>query len=683
MAPNPLLAPSTLPYELPPFESIRNEHFEPAFEAGMAEELEQVEAIANNPAAPSFDNTITALERRGETLSRAQRAFGILKSALTNPDIQELDVEMAPRFAAHEDAIRLNPALFARVKAVYDQRESLRLDDESMHLVERYYKDFVRAGALLSESDKTVLKSYNAELATLSSRFSDNLLKENNASAVFVDTRDELAGLDDSAIEAAAAAAKAAGHDGKFLIRLTNTTGQPPLTELTHRALREKIMAASLARGSGGGDFDNREIVAKMIKLRAKRAALLGYPHHAAYQLEEQTIGSVDRLNQLLAEAAPLAAANARREAADMQKIIDESGAGHRVAAHDWAFYAEKVRAARYDFDETQLKPYYEMKRVLEDGVFHAATRLYGITFKPRSDLKGYTDDMFVYEVFDHDGAPLALLLADLYARPNKRGGAWMNAYVPQNGLLNRKPVIGIHQNIPKPPMGQPTLLTHDEVNTLFHEFGHALHGMFSAVKYPRFAGTAVPRDFVEFPSQVNEMWAVWPEVLKNYAKHYQTGEPIPQALLDKIEAAAKFDQGYKTSEYLAATLIDQAWHQLKPNDVPVADGVLEFESAALRKAGLDFAPVPPRYRTTYFQHIFVHAYSAGYYSYFWSEVLDAQTVEWFKRHGGLSRANGDRFRSLLLSRGGSREALSLFRDLTGEEPDLRPLFARRGLDPN
>ncbi|MDQ5979170.1 MAG: peptidyl-dipeptidase Dcp, partial [Verrucomicrobiota bacterium] len=643
MPANPLLAPSTLPYQLPPFELIKDVHFIPAFELGMAEELREVEAIANNSAAPTLENTIVALERSGETLNRAQRAFGILTGSLTNPTLQKIEAEMSPRFAAHRDAIGLNPALFARVKSLYDRRETLGLDAESARLLERYYKDFVRAGAQLSDSDKTVLRAFNAELATLSTRFSQNVLKEINTSAVIIGTREELAGLSDAAINAAAAAAKAAGHEGKFLIRLQNTTGQPPLTSLTNRAVREKIMAASLARGSRGGEFDNLAIVAKMAKLRAERAALLGYPHHAAYQLEEQTIGTVDDLNRLFAEAGPLAVANARREAADMQQVITAAGAGHPVAAHDWALYAEKVRQERYAFDETQLMPYYEMKRVLEDGVFYAATRLYGITFKARPDLKGYTDDMLVYEVFDHDGSPLALLLADLYARPSKRGGAWMNAYVPQNGLTGRKPAIGIHQNIPKPPAGQPTLLTHDEVKTLFHEFGHALHGMFSAVQYPRFAGTSVPRDFVEFPSQVNEMWRTWPEVLRNYAKHYQTGEPIPQALLDKLAAAEKFNQGHKTTEYIAATVIDQAWHQLKADQVPDAEGVLEFEAAALKRAGLDFAPVPPRYRSTYFSHIFAGGYSAGYYSYFWSEVLDAQTVQWIRQNGGLTRANGDR----------------------------------------
>ncbi len=683
MTANPLLAPSTLPYQLPPFALIKDEHFMPAFELGMAEELREAEAIATNSAAPTFENTIVALERSGKTLKRSRRNFEIFTLGLTNPTRQKIEAEMAPRFAAQADAIKLNPALFSRIKQLHDRREHLGLDAESRLLLERYYRDFVRAGALLSESDKTILRALNAELATLATRFSQNLLKETNASAVLIDTREELDGMDNNDITAAANAATAAGQPGKFLIRLQNTTGQPPLGTLTNRATREKILAASLARGSRGGDFDSRGIIAQVVRLRAEQAALLGYPDFAAFQLAEQTIGSVDRVNRLLAEAGTLAVANARREAAAMQQLIATSGTPDPVAAHDWALYTEKVRRERYAFDESQLRPYYEMKRVLADGVFYAATRLFGLTFKARPDLKGYTDDMLVYEVFDHDGSPLALLVADLYARPSKRGGAWMSAYVPQDGLEGTKPVIGIHQNIPKPAAGQPTLMTHDEVKTLFHEFGHALHGIFSAVKYPRFAGTNVPRDFVELPSQMNEMWRTWPEVLKNYAKHHQTGEPIPPALLAKIEAAAKFNQGFKTTEYLAAAVIDQAWHQLKPGQSPGAEGVAAFEAEALKQAGLDFAPVPPRYRSGYFSHIFASSsYAAGYYSYFWSEVLDAQTVEWIKQNGGLTRANGDRLRSALLSRGGSEEALKLFRDLTGSEPDIRPLFIRRGLLP-
>jgi peptidyl-dipeptidase Dcp len=681
MPDNPLLTKSPLPYQLPPFEQIKDEHFAPAFELGMAEELKEVEAIANNLAKPTFENTIVALERTGDLLGRTTRAFGILTASLTNPNLQKLETALSPKSAAHRDAIRLNAALFARIAALYDARASLGLDAESARLLDRYYKDFVRSGAKLSEADKTKLRALNAELAKLSTQFSQNVLKEINASAVIVDTREELAGLSDAAITAAGEAAKKAGHEGKFAIRLTNTTGQPPLDSLQNRAVRERVMAASLARGSRGGEFDNRAIVSGLAKLRAERAVLLGYANHAAFQLEEQTAGSVGTVNQLLAQLAPAAVANARKEAADMQAIIDAEQGGFKLAAGDWDFYAEKVRRERYAFDETQLRPYYEIRRVLVDGVFYAATQLYGITFKERPDLKGYSPDMYVFEVFNADGSPLALFLGDFYARANKRGGAWANAYVPQDGLTGDRPVIGNHLNIPKPPEGEPTLMTHDEVNTMFHEFGHALHGMFSKVKYPRFAGTGVPRDFVEYPSQVNEMWATWPSIFSHYAKHYQTGAPMPAELLAKVEAADKFNQGFKTTEQLAATILDQAWHQLTADQVPATEGVLAFESATLQKAGVDFAPVPPRYRTTYFSHIFAGGYSAGYYSYLWSEVLDAHSVDWFKQHGGLTRANGDHFRKTLLSRGGSDDAMNLFRNFTGSDPDIKPLLARRGLE--
>ncbi len=472
-APNPLLTESPLPYHLPPFELIKDEHFAPAFDLGTTENLAEVATIANNPEKPTFDNTIVALERSGELLSRSVRDFGILTGSLTNPALQKLESDYSARFAAHSDAIRLNPALFARIQSLYEARETLGLDAESKRLLERYYKDFVRAGAKLNDVDKTRLKALNAELAVLQTRFSQNVLKEVAADAVLVDTRAELAGLSDAAINAAAAAAKAAGHDGKFALRLTNTSGQPPLTLLTNRTVRERVMAASLARGSHGGEFDNREIVARTARLRAERANLLGYPTHAAYQLEEQTAKSVDTVNQLLAQLAPPAVANARREAAAMQTMVDAEKGGFAIGAADWDFYAEKVRKERYAFDESQLKPYFELRRVLVDGVFYAATKLYGITFKERTDLKGYSPDMLVFEVFNEDGTPLALFLADYYARPNKRGGAWANAYVPQDGLTGGKPVIGNHLNIPKPPAGEPTLLTWDEVKTAFHEFGH------------------------------------------------------------------------------------------------------------------------------------------------------------------------------------------------------------------
>lgn len=677
---NPLLAPSSLPYQLPPFDQIKDEHFTPAFEQGMKDQLQEVAVIAQNSAAPTFANTIVALERSGQLLTRVNALFSNLAGANTNPQLQDIEAAMAPKLAAHTDAILLDSALFARVQALYEKRDALDLDPEAKRVLERYYKDFVRAGAKLSDADKSRLKAYNAEIAMLETTFTQNVQKEKNAASVVVDTREELAGLSDNEIAAAADAAKEDGQPGKFAIRLLNTSGQPALASLTNRALRERLMQASLARNSHGGQFDNRAVVAQLARLRAERATLLGYANHAAYQLEEQTAGDVATVNKLLADLATPAVANAKKEAADMQAIIDREHGGFSLDAADWAFYSEKVRQARYAFDESQLKPYFELNHVVLDGVFYAATRLYGITFKERHDLPVYHPDVRVFEVFNADGSPLALYLMDYYARPSKRGGAWMNEYVSQSALLGLKPVVANHLNIPKPPAGEPTLLTFDEVTTAFHEFGHALHGMFSNVTYPRFSGTNVPRDFVEYPSQVNEMWATWPEVLQHYAKHYQTGEPMPAALLEKVLAAQKFNQGYATTEYLAASLLDQAWHQLAPAAVPDAGHVLDFEAAALKNAHVDFAPVPPRYRTTYFAHVFSNGYSAGYYSYIWSEVLDADSVEWFKQHGGLTRENGDRFRALLLSRGGSDEALTLFRNFTGRAPYVEPLLERRGL---
>ncbi len=483
-----------------------------------------------------------------------------------------------------------------------------------------------------------------------------------------VDDRADLAGMSENEIAAAATAAKEAKKEGKFVIALQNTSGQPALSSLQNRALRERIMKTSLARNSHGGEFDTLELVKTIARLRAERAVLLGYETHAAYQVEDQTAKTVATINKILSDLAPPAVANAKKEAADLQAVIKKEGGDFELASWDWSFYAEKVLKDRYAFEEADIKPYFEMNRVLVDGVFYAATQLYGITFKERKDLPVYQPDVRVWEVSDADGKPLALFLTDFYARPSKRGGAWMNEYVSQSGLFATKPVVANHLNIPKPPAGEPTLLTFDEVTTMFHEFGHALHGMFSNVKYPRFAGTNVPRDFVEFPSQVNEMWRVWPSILKNYAKHYKTGEPMPQELLDKVLASQKFDQGFKTTEYLAAALLDQAWHQLKPSEIP--KDALAFEAEALKKAGVDFEPVPPRYRTPYFSHSWGGGYSAGYYSYIWSEVLDANTVQWIKNNGGLKRENGDRFRKMLLSRGGSEDPLEQFKNFTGGEPD-------------
>lgn len=675
---NPLFAASPLPLQYPPFDQIRDEHYAPAFERGMSEHRAEIDAIADNAEAPTFENTIVAMERAGEILRRTSSVFFNLSGAHTNEAMQKVQAEMAPKLSAHNDAILLNGKLFDRVKALYEQRDQLGLDAESRRLLERYHTDFIRAGAQLSDTQKEQLKAINGELASLQTTFAQNVLREVNASAVLFDSRDELAGLSDAEIAAASKAAEEAGHEGKFQVALQNTTGQPPLTNMTNRDARQKLFAASIMRGGRGGEYDNREVVARIVKLRAERAQLLGYPSHAAYVLEDATAQTTAAVNDLLGKLAPAAVANARREAADMQAIIKAEGGDFDLAAWDWQHYAEKVRQAKYDFDASALRPYFELNNVLVNGVFYAANQLYGLSFTERTDLPTYHPDVRVWEVTDADGSQLAFFLGDFYARPSKRGGAWMNAYVAQSALTGAKPVIGNHLNIPKPPEGEPTLMTFDEVTTMFHEFGHALHGMFSNVTYPRFSGTSVPRDFVEYPSQVNEMWATWPQILANYAKHHQTGEPIPQALVDKVMATETFNQGHATTEYLAASLIDQAFHQLGPDQVP--GDVIAFEAEALKQAGIDFAPVPPRYRTTYFSHTFAGGYSAGYYSYIWSEVLDAESVEWFKENGGLKRENGDHFRRTLLSRGGSKDAMELFRDFRGRDPQIQPLLVRRGL---
>jgi len=679
---NPLLAPSDLPYGMPPFDQIRNEHFLPAYERAMELELAEVEEIANNPESASFENTIVALERSGQELTRVARIFNNINGANTNPDMQAVQREMSPKLAAHSDAISLNPDLFARVDTLYQQREELALDPESDRLLERYHTGFVRAGAQLDETQKERLREINSELASLSTQFSQNVLAEVNASAVVVDTREELAGLSDAQIQAAADEAASRGEDGKYVITLRNTSGQPPLTSLENRALRERIQKTSVARGSRGNEFDTTGIVSDTLKLRAERAQMLGYETHADYILSEQTAGNKVVVNQMLGGLAPVAVANARLEGEEIKRVIDETAEEpFELQAWDWAFYAEKVRQARYSFDESEVRPYFELNNVLDNGVFYAAEQVYGLSFERRDDLPTYHPDVQVWEVFDADGTGLGLMLGDFYARGSKRGGAWMNSYNTQSGLLGGSKVIGNHLNITKPPAGEPTLMTFDEVTTLFHETGHVLHGLFSDVEYPRFAGTSVPRDFVEFPSQVNEMWATWPDVLENYALHYETGERIPQDLLDRVLEAAQFNEGFGTTEYLAASIIDQALHQLPPGEIPDADAVMAFEAHTLAQAGLNYDPVPPRYRTPYFSHI-MGGYSAGYYSYIWSEVLDADAVEWFRENGGMTRENGDRFRNTLLSRGGSVDAMQLYQDFVGRLPDIEHMLRRRGLQP-
>ena len=677
---NPFFNESPLYMYYPQFDAIDTSHYKPAFERGMQEHLAEIDAIVNNTEAPTLDNTLIPMERSGQVLDRVASVFFAMVSANTNDDLEAIRSEMAPLLSAHNDQILLNGELFARVEAIYQQRDELELDAESYRLIDETYKNFIRSGAQLSDADKETLKSINAELATLQTSFSQNVLNEVNASAVIVDNREELAGLSDSKIEAAAEAAKAKDMEGKYLLALLNTSQQPPLTSLENRDLRQRIMQASLARGSRGGEFDNRTILTRVAKLRAERAQLMGFENHAAFSLQNQTARTTTAVNEMLARLAPAAVANAKREAADMQAIIDAEGGDFKLAAWDWDFYAEKVRQQKYDFDASQLRPYFEFDNVLQKGVFYAAEKVYGLTFKERHDLPIYQEDVRVFEVFDTDGTTLALFIMDPFARPSKRGGAWMNAYVSQSHLMENKPVVANHLNITKPTDGGPTLLTFDEVTTTFHEFGHALHGMFSNVKYPTFSGTSVPRDFVEYPSQVNEMWSIWPEVLANYAVHHETGEAMPQELLDKVLATQKFNQGYATTEYLAASLLDQSWHQMKPEEVPDADGMLAFEAEALKKAGVALDIVPPRYRSTYFSHI-IGGYSAGYYAYIWSEVLDADTVKWFENNGGMTRENGDHFRQTLLSHGGADDAMVLFRNFKGSDPDIQPLLERRGLD--
>ncbi len=676
---NPFFSISTLPLQYPPFDQISTVHYLPAFEKGMADHLAEIEEIVNQSEPPDFENTLIPLELSGQLLDRVSTVFFSLSAAHTNDAINEIEVEIAPRLSAHNDQILLNAGLFARIEDLYQRRDSLDLDAEAVRLIEENYKDFVRAGAQLDSEQKQKLTAINLELAELSTRFSQNVLEEVNALAIVVDSAEELAGLTDAQIQAAADEAAARELPGKYVIPLLNTSGQPAMASLDNRALRQRIHETSMSRGHRGGEFDNREIVSRTARLRAEKARLLGFDTHADYILQNQTAQTVAAVNRRLADLITPAVANATAEAADLQAMIDAEGGDFELASWDWDYYADKVRQERYNFDGAELRPYFELDNVLKNGVFFAANQIYGISFTERFDLPVYQEDVRVFDVTDADGSALAIFIMDPYARSSKRGGAWMNAYVSQSNLLERKAVVANHLNISEPPEGEPTLMTFDEVVTMFHEFGHALHGMFSNVTYPSFAGTRVPRDFVEYPSQVNEMWSVWPEVLENYALHYQTGEPMPAELLNKVLEAQMFNEGFATTEYLASSIADQALHQLAPEAVPALEDLMDFEKQSLEAAGAWLDVVPPRYRLTYFSHI-MGGYSAGYYSYIWSEVLDADTVEWFKENGGMTRENGQFFRDTLLSKGGSVEAMELFSNFRGREPDVQPLLERRGL---
>ena len=676
-AENPFAQRSTLPYELPPFTQIREEHYLPAFYAGCEEQLAEVHAILASGAA-TFENTIVALERSGKLLERMLFVFFNKSSSDTSDELDAIQAEIAPKLSAHSDTIHLNPDLFARIKTLHERKDSLGLDEESAWLLERYYQDFIQSGAHLTAEQRTELMGLNEELSKLETQFEQNLLADTNDLAIVVDDAAELAGLSENQIAAAAAAAADRGLEGKWLITMVNFTGHPLLESLTNRELRQRIVSASMSKGLRGNDHDNRKLVLEITKLRAKRAKLFGVNSHAEYVLMDRTAETPANVHAMLRQIAPAAARNARREGADLQAAIEAEGGKFELSAADWDLYTERVRAEKYNIDTTEFKPYFELERVLNDGVFWAATKLFGITFKERPDLVAYHPEARVFEVFNEDGSPLSLFIGDFYTRDSKRGGAWMNNLVDQNHLLGQLPVIVNNLNIPKPPAGQPTLLTFDETTTLFHEFGHALHGMLSNVTYPRFSGTSTPRDFVEFPSQVNEMWILWPEVVANYARHHVTGEPLPQEWIDNLNRASTFNEGHSTTSYLAAAILDLAWHEI--DDDTVIDDVEAFEAKAIADYGLDYPPVPTRYRSTYFSHIFAGGYSAGYYGYIWSEVLDADTVEWFKSNGGLTRANGERFRNLLLSRGGSIEAKQMYRNFRGQDADIQPLLKRRGL---
>jgi peptidyl-dipeptidase Dcp len=674
---NPFALRSTLEYEMPDFSRINDDSYLPAFYAGCEEQLGEVHAIINQEEI-TFENTIVAMERSGQMLMRMLMVFYNKSSSDTSDRLDEIEAEIAPKLAAHMDEVRLNQALFSRIKHLHENRDSLELGTEEAWLLERYYLDFTHAGAHLTDAQREELKVLNEKLSGLETKFGTNLLNDTNDLGIFVDDVAELDGLDENQIAACAAAAKDRDQEGKYFVAMVNFTGNPALANLTHRGLREKIMKASLLKGGRDNENDNRPVLLEIVKLRAQRAELFGVKTHAEYVLQDRNAQNPTNVHDMLKQIAPAAVRNARAEGAELQKSIEAAGENFELASWDWDLYTEKVRLAKYNLDTSKMKPYFELERVLHDGVFFAANKLFGITFKERKDIKTYHPEARAFEVFNEDGSKLALFIGDFFTRDSKRGGAWMNNLVDQNHLLGQLPVVVNNLNIPKPPEGQPALLTYDETTTLFHEFGHALHGMLSDVTYPRFSGTSVERDFVEFPSQVNEMWITWPEVLDNYARHYVTGEKLPQEWVDNLKAASAFNEGHATTSYLAAAILDLAWHSL-PADASVTD-VEEFEAKAIADYGLDYAPVPTRYRSTYFSHIFAGGYSAGYYGYIWSEVLDADTVNWFKENGGMTRANGEHFRQSLLSRGGSLNSMQMFRNFRGQDATIEPLLKRRGL---
>jgi peptidyl-dipeptidase Dcp len=675
---NPFYSESKLPYQAPPFDKIKNSDFRPAIEEGMRLQLQEIEKIANNPAPPTFDNTLVAMEKSGRLLDRASRVFTVLTAANTNPELQKLKQELAPKQAAHRDAIFLNSKLFKRVEILYNTRTKLKLDAESNRLIEFYYQRFLLSGAKLSDADKASLKKLNEEEASLSAKFNNQLLSGTKAGAFIADDVSEIAGLTQGEIDAAARDANAKKLDNKWVLALQNTTQQPALLSLSNRATRQKLFETSWTRTVRNDSNDTRITIVQMAKIRAEKAKLIGFSNYASWKLQDQMAKTPTAIDNFFAQLVPAAITKAKGEAADIQAIINKQNGGFKLEPWDWNFYAEQVRKEKYDLDANEIKPYFELNNVLENGVFYAATLLYGITFKERHDLPVYQEDVRVFEVFDKDGSPMGLFYGDYYKRDNKGGGAWMNNSVGQSNLLGTKPVINNTCNFTKPATGQPALISFEDVTTMFHEFGHALHGFFASQKYPILSGTNVARDFVEFPSQFNEHWALDPQVLKHYAIHYKTKEPMPQALVDKIKKASGFNAGYALTENLAACLLDMQWHTISA-DAPLQDAD-KFEEESLKKTKIDLSEVPPRYRSTYFSHIWFHNYAAGYYAYLWTDMLEEDIYSWFQQNGGLTRANGQRFRDMILSRGNTEDYGKMFKAFRGHDPDIKPMLKSRGL---
>jgi peptidyl-dipeptidase Dcp len=676
---NPFYAPSKLPFQAADFSKIKNSDYKPALEEGMRIQLSELEQIANNPQAPTFENTFVALEKSGLLLRRVGGVFGLVAGANTNPELQALQEEEAPKLAAVTDAMYLNTKLFERVSVIYNNRANLKLDAESKRLVEYYYQKFELAGAKLSDADKDALKKLNGEEASLSAKFNNQLLAAAKAGALVVNNKTELAGLPESETESYANSAKAAGLKDKWLISLQNTTQQPDLQMLSVRSTREKLFEASYNRAEKNDSNDTRATIARIAQIRAQKAKLIGFPNFAALTLQDQMAKTPEAVETFLGKLIPAATAKAKREGADIQKLIDDQKGGFKLQPWDWNFYSEQVRKARYDIDENEVKPYFEINNVLENGVFYAANQLYGLTFKERKDLPVYQQDVRVFEVFDKDGSSIALFYCDYYKRDNKNGGAWMDNMVGQSRLLGTKPVIYNICNFTKPADGQPALISFSDVTTMFHEFGHGLHGIFASQEYPSLSGTATARDFVEFPSQFNEHWATDPKVFKHYATHYKTGALMPQALVNKIKKAATFNEGYALTEILAAADLDMQWHTIAPGQ-PLQD-VDKFEQEALKKTKLDLPEVPSRYRSSYFLHIWSNGYAAGYYAYLWTEMLDDDAFAWFEEHGGLTRENGQRFRDMILSQGNTQDLGTMFRNFRGADPKIGPMLKNRGLE--